>query len=140
MSFLITLYVIPKIPLRHFKTSSMHVISHVPPSLTAYLQLQSTWQQYAEAAFQCCSRDFWTVFQSVRFQTTVCRDRVLSMVKTLVGAQGHRWPRTCRVLRDTIARKVGDFWPNVTRTHVIDLTRFELPGVDSVEFSFIDPV
>ena len=118
----------------------LYVISHSPLCIPGCLQLQTMWQNYAVAAFECCSHDFWTVFQSVRFQTTVCRDRVLSMVKTLVGARGHRWPRTCRVLRDMIARKVGDFWDNVTSTHVVDLTRFELPGVDSVQFSFIDPV
>ena len=58
----------------------------------------------------------------------------------MVGARGHRWPRTCRVLRNMITRKAGNFWQHVTNTHVVDLTSFELPGVDRVHFSFIDPV
>ena len=105
-----------------------------------YSQLQAMWENYAQTAFSCCHPDFWTVFESVRFQTTACRDRVLSIVKTLVRARGHRWPRSCRVLRGMVSRKSGRFWQNVTNTYVIDLARFELPGVAAVKFSCIDPV
>ena len=39
-----------------------------------------------------------------------------------------------------VQRVAGNFWDNVTTTHHINLTRFELPGCERVTFNLTDPI
>ena len=108
-----------------------------------YRPVQQLWADYVQKAFACCYPHFWSVHESVRTQTTTCRDTVLSVVKELIGerARGHRWPRSSRSLRARILKNAGPFWDAVTTTHDVDMTPFGLPGVPAtLKFSLIDPV
>ena len=71
------------------------------------------------------------------------KDRVLHVVKRLVpkgNQSGHRWPSSCRVLHKRVDQHADNFWDNVTKTHTIDLSAFNLPGCTRVQFVHIDPV
>ena len=55
--------------------------------------------------------------------------------------QENQWSRSQRILRDRVLRKNGGFfWDLVSHNAVIDLKQFNLPGVQSVKFEFIDPI
>lgn len=91
----------------------------------------------------CCPRSFWQVFETLLEQPTTLCDQVLTVVYKLLGpkcAPRQRWPRSCRSLREIVTRRTGSFWELVTETHTIDLTRFALPNVTSVQFTFVDPI
>ena len=89
-----------------------------------------------------CSSAFWTLYKSVQGQSVTCRDAVLDTVKDIVPphvtAKG--WPRSNRTLRNMVERRAGKFWELVTQTHTIDVSRYKLPGCNSVKFSFVDPI
>ena len=104
-------------------------------------QIQDLWKQHVEEAYDCCCPNFWKLFKSIRKLKVTDRDTVLSTVKDLVQpAVSGRWPRTNRTLRNLISRKAGNFWDNVVYTHKIDLTSFKIPGCESVQFTFVDPI
>ena len=68
-----------------------------------YRELQDMWSEYVKDAHGCCTLEFWDVFSAVRLSTTTTRDKVLTVVKHILGnAAGHRWPGTSRVLRDRV--------------------------------------
>ena len=78
------------------------------------LQLQLGWQRYAAGAHNCCSKQFWTVFNAVRNTTTTSKDKVLAVVKSLIqktscGVTGHKWPKTCRGLRQRVSTHLKMF-------------------------------
>ena len=106
------------------------------------MQMQGLWSEYVQTARGCCVPEFWQVYKTVRMQTTTCRDAVLSCVKNMVPqhCKTHAWPRSERTLRSKVSRVAGNFWDLVTHTHTIDLSEYELPGCNSVRFSFFDPV
>ena len=68
------------------------------PYVRDYRELQSVWTDYVKLAHGCCDTSFWTVFNTVRKQTTTCIDEVISVVKDLLCVRGQRWPRSCRIL------------------------------------------
>ena len=86
------------------------------------------------------------MFAGLTLQPATCADRVLKNVHEILQSEnitfklGQHWPKSKRHLRKTIRNKVGDFWPNVTITKTINLEGFKIPGVRSLEFSFVDPV
>jgi len=114
--------------------------SHNEDYVRDYRQVQNMWSNYVQVTRGLCADSFWELFNTVRKESTVCRDAVMSCAKTLLGYRGQRWPRSTRVLRKKILKNAGRFWDVVTRTCTIDLTSFQLPGVDKVPFSFIDPL
>ena len=68
-----------------------------------YRELQDMWSEYVKDAHACCTSEFWDVFSAVRLSTTTTRDKVLSVVKHILGnTAGHRWPGSSRVLRDRV--------------------------------------
>ena len=67
------------------------------------LQVQQMWEEYVRIAYECCCKDFWTVFECVRRQSTTCRDKILSCVKDLTKFRGQRWPRNCRQLKTRVS-------------------------------------
>jgi hypothetical protein len=104
-----------------------------------YRELQASWNQYVQDACSSCCPEFWRVYKCVVDQTVACQDSILSCVRELAKPTG-KWPRSNRTLRASILRLAGDFWPNVTLGHLIDLSHFGLPGCNSINFSFVDPV
>ncbi len=87
------------------------------------------------------------MYDTVRHQTSQLADAVLHQVHSLLKSQpdpvvplGHRWPRSNRRLYARIDSKVGNFWDNITCTHTIDLSHFQLPELKEVKFTFVDPV
>ena len=62
------------------------------------------------------------------------------LLKRTALPSGHRWPTSVRSLNSRIKKKAGWFWDNVTHQAKIDLRRFGLEGVNSVEFTFVDPL
>ena len=100
------------------------------------------WRDYVAHAHSCCAPSFWKLYNAVKGQTVTCRDAVMHAVKDLVPTHVARqgWPRSNRTLRRRVERRAGKFWDLVVQTHTIDLREYELPGVDSVQFSFLDPI
>ena len=49
------------------------------------------------------------------------------------------WPSSSRTLHNRIDRK-GEFWSNVTYSYRVDLSGYDVPGVTSVKFTFVDPL
>ena len=101
--------------------------------------MQKLWQNYVRDAHNCCHPEFWKLHQALHGETTACRDAVLNVVRKMVPSAGG-WPGSSRSLRDRVRRHAGSFWPHVVQTHRIDLSEFDLPGLSSVEFSFVDPI
>ena len=98
------------------------------------------WQQYVERAHTCCSNGFWKLWSTLLHQTVACRDSVMHVVKDLVTHDAAFWPRSTRTLRLKVGRNAGIFWDHVVQTHTISLEQFQLPGLKSVQFSFVDPI
>jgi len=112
------------------------------PTGTAYRDLrefQSMWKQYVDRVRKCCSREFWQTMSTVHEETANTRDKVLRVVKKLLGNPCH-WPNSTRGLGKVVQRQAGTFWSNVTESHVIDLRQYGIPSCPSVTFSFIDPL
>ena len=121
----------------------VHVCIDFCVHIISACQMQRMWKEYVSTARQCCSNEFWRVFQTVQGETITCRDKVLHIVKDILSAEGKtnlHWPRSMRTLRSLVERRAGTFWDNVTITKRIDLRKYKLPGCDFVSFSFIDPV
>ena len=75
--------------------------------------MQLGWRRYAAAAHKCCSKQFWTVFNTVRDTSITARDKVLGVVKGLMqniprSVTGHKWPKTCRGLRQRVGTHLRD--------------------------------
>ena len=99
--------------------------------------------QNVSLAHGACSHSFWRLFLSMNTTPITVKDRVLHVAKRLVpkgNQSGHRWPSSCRVLHKRVDQHAGNFWDNVTKTHTIDLSAFNLPGCTRVQFVHIDPV
>ena len=124
---------------RVYNIATQHRQQHTDTYVRDYRELQTSWKEYVITAYSCCSAEFWRVYKCVVDQSVTCQDSVLSCVRDLTQHAG-KWPRSNRTLRSSIKRLAGDFWPNVTTTERIDLSQFNLPGVQSVEFSFVDPI
>ena len=102
-------------------------------------ELQSMWKEYVKIVHSCCSIQFWQTLQTVAKETCKTRDNVLSVVKKLLQCP-RRWPASTRALGKVVRNKAGNFWPNVTESHVIDLSEYGLASCKSVTFSFADPI
>ena len=109
-----------------------------------FVPMQKQWRRHVRGVYKLCPEDFWRVFKSVRNQSTKCVDDVLKTVRPLVNTlkknTGKRWPCSKRSLRQLIRKNVSGFWGKVTITKTLDLSRFQLPGVTKIKFSFVDPV
>ena len=113
-----------------------------------FLELQDMWREYVQSVLSCCSLSFWNLFETVQHETTACRDRVLTVVKKTFrpemtnsgGRRKQKWPKTTRSLTSLVDRNVGIFWDNVTETHTVDISQFNIPGCAKVTFEFVDPL
>ena len=109
-----------------------------------FVPMQKQWRRHVRRVYKLCPPEFWQVFKSVLNQSTKCVDDVLKTVRPLVNTVKKptetRWPCSKRSLRQLIQKNVGGFWGKVTITKTLDLSRFQLPGVTKLKFSFVDPV
>ena len=125
---------------------------HAPyngPRTRSYRELQEIWESMVATTHACVDPRFWKMYKVLLSQTITCRDNVLSVTKQLLLAGnvylepkvGTRWPVCNRSLRERVTRKNGGvFWDLVTQNSTIDLKQFNLPGCESVNFEFVDPI
>ena len=103
---------------------------------------------YLAKVTQLCSPAFWKIYNTVKNQTSVCADNVLSQVRSVLQsvstkpriALGHQWPTSTRSLLKRIHSQAGKFWENITFQCSIDMQQFDLPLVNKVRFTFVDPI
>ena len=107
-----------------------------------YSLMQDHWRSYVRDAHSCCSSAFWCLQEALLHQTAACKDSVIHAVKSLVKPKCRQpaWPESSRALKKLIKRKAGIFWDNVLHTHDINLSAYELPGITTIKFEFVDPV
>ena len=116
------------------------------PRTRSYIPVQRVWAATVLKTHACVDHRFWKIFKNVMNQTVQCRDSILTVTKDILLAENalqqlSRWPRSYRGLRARVARKTGgQFRDMISETVTIDLQQFNLPGVRSVEFEFIDPI
>ena len=115
----------------------------------SYLQMQQIWDNTIATTVSCVDPRFWKIYKTVRRQTIKCRDTILAVTKRLLldenalveRGRGTTWPTSNRALCTRVTRKNdGVFWDLVSEKVTIDLKQFSLPGVESVNFEFIDPI
>ena len=110
------------------------------------LQVQLFWTRYIRRVSDLCAPDFWQLYRSVRHQNALHGDAVLSQVLKIIRRkhkdfpEERAWPTSSKSLRAMVQRKLGVFWDYLIHTHTIDLSKFELPGVSSINFRFVDPL
>lgn len=106
--------------------------------------MQKTWSDYVGNVTQLCTPDFWDTLKVLRYQPAVITDQILKKFYSLLKRTGlhcgHGWPSSVRSLKDRIKNKAGWFWDNVLHECTIDLRRFELTGVNQIQFTFVDPL
>ena len=102
-------------------------------------KMQAMWEDYVEVAYSCCAPDFWLLFESICSETATTQDDVFRVVRTLMN-KPRNWPQSTRALRQRVQKRAGLFWDNVMYSHDIDLQSFNLPGLRSVKFTFVDPI
>jgi len=114
-----------------------------------YTELQEAWREYVCGANACYSPQFWRLFNTVKEQSKVVADAVISEVKQILLENGSAanassnassWPQSSRSLRKRVQRSCGNFWDTVMETHTISLSQFELGEFQSVDFTFVDPI
>lgn len=126
------------------------VVEDVPPSSVAniirpnplltrdFCPTQKLWDRHVQEVYHLCDPLFWNMFEAVKLQSTTCADNVLSTCSDILAKKSvpvtKCWPRTKRILRELIRRKLGSFWPRVSITKIIDLRSFEIPGVNTYVF------
>ena len=108
------------------------------------VQMQKTWKNYVMQVKELCTSEFWDTLRVLHTQKATVVNQILKkMYKTLQRTDlpsGHRWSTSIRSLNKRIIAKTGWFWDNVVQNRTIDLSTFQLPGVDSIKFNFVDPV
>ena len=112
-----------------------------------YCAMQKVWRDYVRNVYNLCSPAFWRIFELVKEATGAKASKTLRQVKLLLHAQpqinvrlGHSWPTSIPILKTRIITRLGNFWDNVTRDKVIDLSAFKCGTVKQIKFSFLDPV
>ena len=68
------------------------------------------------------------------------RNAIFKKVGELTASKRSQWPTSVRGLRERVDTRAGYFFDLVMETHKIDLVQFELPGIEAVEFAFVDPI
>ena len=108
--------------------------------------MQDHWKTHVEDVSQCCSTEFWFLFNAIKELTVQCQDKVLKTVKTLLcdhgmeqNCGGRKWPQSNRGLRARVNREAGNFWDHVLHTKTICLRRFKLPHCESREIHICWP-
>ena len=102
--------------------------------------MQKTWERYVRRVYRLCDPNFCRIFKTVLNESTRCADDVLKCVVPLLPDLEGAFPKSRRNLRLLIRNRLGSFWDNVTITKTIDLSHFQLNGIKTVKFSFIDPI
>ena len=111
-----------------------------------YEPLQRRFKAYVHDVMQLCTPEFWQLFETVMQQSSTVADVVLSTAHKLLSKHavkfklGHQWPRSKRTLRARVLKKLGSFWDNVQETYSIDVKEYGLPGLNTVSFTFVDPI
>ena len=101
--------------------------------------MQTSWQDHITDVAACCSKELWYMFNTVKGETVQLQDKVLAAAKTLCSG-GRSFPKRHRTLLNVVDRKAGNFWDNVLYTKKICLRQFNIPGCESVEFTYVDPI
>ena len=101
------------------------------------------WKVFQNEVFACASERFWRFFLALHTQPGVAIDAALQAAKSEFmseekGSQAwSQFPRNRRLLLQRISKV--PFWSHVMHNNRIDLRSFSLPGIDHVDFKFIDP-
>ena len=105
------------------------------------MQTQDALKEFCEIVRRIYSDDFWLLFSAVYQERNVVIDRVLHTVKDVYVTSGKRKFASCvRQLRATTLKTAGNFCAHVLHEITIDLSEFNLPGKQSVKFTFVNPL
>ena len=102
-----------------------------------YGALLSAFDQYCKWVLQSRSQKFWLLYLSTRHLHNEQQRDILELVRKLFETTG-RWCSDKRAVRYLLGRK--PFWPLVTYTYTCDLSAFQVSGLGSVKYSFVDPI
>ena len=104
--------------------------------------VQSLWQQYARTAAGMYPKSLWGVLHAVKWETKTTQNAVLQACQQMLSSKEKKlWPTTRKTMDRSITRKLGSFHVRVMRQVRIDLSRHNLPELESpIVFSFLDPV
>ena len=115
-----------------------------PRDMVHVMQL---WQHFKTNTLKCCTDKFWRFFLRLHDLSGVAIDAALRGVKDefLDGAFGtdswNRFPGSKRTLLSKMSAVKPRFWPHVSHTVRIDVSKFGLPKrLSHFDFKFIDPV
>ena len=113
-------------------SSGTNIARPNPHLIHNFCATQRLWDIHVQQVYDLCDPSFWKMFEAVKLKSATCVDNVLSACADILAKKNVSitkcWPRTKRMLRQLILRKLGNFWPRVSITKIIDLRNFEIPG------------
>lgn len=117
----------------------IHAPIHLPRNL---IPTQQLWMTMAKTAGKLFPKTMWRILRAVINQSKVTQDKVLQAVMPLLStSQRREWPKTRVAVDNKIKKKVGSFYPRVTRHVTIDLSHVKLSGMPkTLKFTYLDPV
>ena len=105
------------------------------------IDTQIQWSEFVEETKKLCCDNFWKIFLQLHTCSTTAIDRALNSVKKVFvhdKQEKQQFPMSKRVLLERVPKT---FWPKVSHTYELDVSRFALAsGTSSLTFKFIDPV
>ena len=104
------------------------------------MQLQERWEEYVQHTWKCFSPEFWELHHVVKAESVVLRNALFTKVRELTQSKRSGWPTSVRGMRERVSKRAGCFFEFVQETHKIDLTQFQIPGIKSIQFTFVDPI
>ena len=111
-----------------------------PRVMTGVMQ---SWESFKTRALASCSQKFWKFYLEMHSQAGVAIDKALRAVKENFmndeyGTDAwHKFPGSRKVLFRKLSAMDKFFWPHVTHTAGIDLSKHGLPNM---YFKFFDPI
>ena len=121
-------------------------VAHLPPlGINEYgnprniFALQKLWHEHCSRASKLYPKSLWRIVNAVKLESKVTQTKVLRACKPLLAHSAVKsWPLSRQQIDAKLARKLGRFFPRVTRVIKVDLTHY---GVHKpIRFTFIDPV
>ena len=96
----------------------------------------------AASAATMYPRNMWRLLDAVKMQSKQTQSDVLRAVSPMLSPQERlMWPRSRRQIDTKLVKELGSFHSRVTHRVDIDLTHYDLPGLEKpITFMFIDPV
>ena len=104
-----------------------------------YGEIVAAFHKYCHFLLQSRCKKFWRLFLKTRHLTLEDQTDILKLVCELFPIAGRRqWCVNKCAVRYLMSTK--PFWPLVTYTYKVDLSEFRVPGLEQVEYKFLDPI